>query len=132
MSKPSTPSRICTLQTTSAVRIDTQAPAALLARFADLQSRCIDPDTFDVADFELWHTLDDHTRRGDTVLDLRRHGEALVRVPAELMEAFFDVCRFRSPALQAMYLPSELCASAAWLGACPDGVLIVQEAELSA
>lgn len=131
MSKPAAPSRLCAEQTISAVRIDTHAPAALLARFADLQSRCIDPDTFDAADFELWHALDVHAHQGDPVLDLRCHGEALRRIPDELMEAFFDVCRSHTPTLQAMYLPRELCASAAWLGACPDGVLIVQEAELS-
>lgn len=132
MSKPLAPSVLCAEQTASSVRIDTQAPTAMLARFVELQSRCIDPDTFDAADFDLWHALDIHARHGDPVLDLRRHGEALVRIPPELMEAFFDVCRCRKPALQALYLPSELSASAVWLGACPDGVLIVQEAELSA
>ena len=66
------------------------------------------------------------------MLDLRPHGEALMRVPGELMEAFFDVCRCQSTPLQAMYLPSELSASADWVRACPDDVLIVQEAQLSA
>ena len=47
MSSPTAASRLCTAQSTSPVRIDTQAGPALLERFADLQSRCIDPDTFD-------------------------------------------------------------------------------------
>ena len=80
MSSPTAASRLCTAQSTSPVRIDTQAGPALLERFADLQSRCIDPDTFDAADFELWQALDDHAREGSGVLDLRPHGEALMRV----------------------------------------------------
>jgi hypothetical protein len=131
MSSPTAASRLCTAQSTSPVRIDAQAGPPLLERFADLQSRCIDPDTFDAADFELWQALDDHAREGSGVLDLRSHGEALMRVPGELMEAFFDVCRCQSTPLQAMYLPSELSASADWVRACPDDVLIVQEAQLS-
>lgn len=132
MSNPAAPSPLCSLQTPSTRHIDTHARAALLDRFALLQSQCIDPDTFDGADFELWQALDAHARESKAVLDLRPHGQALARVPAELMEAFFDVRRCQAPALQVMYLPSELRVSTDWLGACPDGVLIVQEAELTA
>jgi hypothetical protein len=127
-----TPTTLCTLEMPTARRIDTNAHPSLLERFTALQSQCIDPDTFDGSDFELWHTLDGHAHQGGSVLDLRRHGEALARVPAELMEAFFDVCRCQTPALQALYLPSALNPMAGWLGACPDGVLIVQEADLAA
>lgn len=132
MSNPAAPPPMCTLQTPSARRIDTHASGAALDRFTRLQSQCIDPDTFDGADFELWRALDEHARESKAVLDLRPHGQALARVPAELMEAFFDVRRCQAPALQVMYLPSELRVSTDWLGACPDGVLIVQEAELTA
>ena len=62
MSSPTAASRLCTAQSTSPVRIHSQAVPALLERFADLQSRCIDPDTFDAADFELWQALDDRAR----------------------------------------------------------------------
>ncbi len=128
MSKSTVPSCFDSLSAPAPDHIAVHARADLLERFAELQSRCIDPDTFNGEDFELWHALDDHARYGDGVLDLRTHGEALRRVPAELMEAFFDVCRCRAPALQAMYLPSGLGIGAVWLDACPDGVLIVQEA----
>lgn len=127
-----TPSQLNALELLTAPSADAGILAALRERFTELQSQCIDPDTFDAADFELWHTLDAHTRLNAAALDLRLHGEALARVPAELMEAFFDLCRCQSPALQALYLPSELSAGVEWLGACPDDVLIVQEADLAA
>lgn len=126
------PSSLCTLQLSTALHIDTHTLTAMRDRFAALQSRCIDPDTFTLADFELWLELDHHTHDGGDTLDLRPHGDALVRAPAELMEAFFDVCRCQPTPLRALYLPGELPAATEWLAACPDGVLIVQEADLQA
>ena len=128
--RPFTSSSLCTLQMSTAMHIDTHALPAMRSRFAELRSRCIDPETFTLADFELWLTLDGHTHEGGDVLDLRPHGEALVQVPAELMEAFFDVCRCHPTPLKALYLPGNLPPTTPWLAACPDGVLIVQEAEL--
>lgn len=98
-----------------------------LARFAHLQSQCIDPDSFDAADFELWHALDACTQAQSTEVDLRTHAQALARVPAELMEAFFEVCRHQPQPLLVLHLPLDLDDHPTWLGACPDGVLIVQE-----
>jgi hypothetical protein len=120
---------LCTRELPVAQHIDTNALPALLDRFVRLQSQCIDPDTFDRPDFELWQTLDEHARHGGNALDLRTHGTALARVPAELMEAFFDVCRCQPSPLQAMHLPGTPGAMPGWLAACPDGVLIVQETE---
>jgi hypothetical protein len=126
----STIAPLCTHDLPIAQRIDTDALPALLDRFVFLQSQCIDPDTFDRPDFALWQALDGHARHGGSALDLREHGTALARVPAELMEAFFDVCRCQPLPLQAMHLPDTPGAMPGWLAACPDGVLIVQETEL--
>ena len=95
------------------------ARQAWRTRFLALQLTCLDPETFTLADFALWHTLEEHVCHGGEVLDLSAHGEALRRAPDELMEAFADACRLFQRRAKVLYLPAGLSALPSWLGAFP-------------
>lgn len=88
-------------------------------RFLTLQLSCLDPDTFTLADFALWHALEEHVCHGGEVLDLSAHGEALRRAPEELMEAFADACRLLRRRAKVLHLPACLSALPSWVGALP-------------
>jgi len=89
------------------------------SHFQALQLAWLDPDTFTLADFALWHALEEHICQGGDVLDLSAHGEALVRVPDELMEAFADACRLFQRRATALHLPVGLTALPSWVDAFP-------------
>ena len=89
------------------------------SRFMALQLTCLDPETFTLADFALWHALEEHICRGGEVLDLSAHGEALCRAPEELMEAFADACRQFQRRAKTLHLPAGLAAMPSWVDALP-------------
>lgn len=89
------------------------------SRFMALQLTCLDPESSTLADFALWHTLEEHICHGGEVLDLSAHGEALCRAPEELMEAFADACRLFQRRAKLMHLPADLSVLPAWLEALP-------------
>ncbi len=89
------------------------------SRFLTLQLSCLDSEAFTLADFALWHTLEEHICHGGDVLDLSAHEEALRRAPDELMEAFADACRLFRRRAKALHLPAGLPALPSWLGALP-------------
>jgi len=89
------------------------------SHFLALQRSCLDPETFTLADFALWHALEDHICHGGEVLDLSAHGEALAHAPDELMEAFADACRLFRRRAKALHLPAGLKALPSWVAALP-------------
>ena len=101
------------------VPTDHTARQAWRSRFLGLQLTCLDPETFTLADFALWHALEEHICDGGEVLDLSAHGEALGRAPEELMEAFADACRQFQRRAKALHLPAGLAAMPSWVDALP-------------
>ncbi|NIM40531.1 MAG: hypothetical protein GTN84_05930 [Hydrogenophaga sp.] len=89
------------------------------SRFLALQLIGLDSEAFTLADFALWHTLEEHICHGGEVLDLSAHGDALGRAADELMEAFADACRLFERRAKVLHLPAGLSALPSWVDAFP-------------
>lgn len=80
------------------------------ARFKTLEETCLGSfcarhGEFTAKDRDLWHLLEQFALHGGDELDLGAHDFALDRVPAEVMEAFGDICRHIEPPPRELSLP---------------------------